>query len=114
MHGLQPDFPAHLTPLERGRLSRLIARLSKDARVTRVRLFGSRARGRSHPGSDIDVAVDLSVGPARDVERWLASEAMEAHDDGMPPLQLVAVYAGQPTRLDRALAREGVVLWARS
>ncbi|HEU4366801.1 MAG TPA: nucleotidyltransferase domain-containing protein [Methylomirabilota bacterium] len=31
-------------------------------------LFGSRARGTEHPGSDADVAVGLTAGAARDVQ----------------------------------------------
>jgi predicted nucleotidyltransferase len=109
-------FPSHLTPFERARLGRLIARLSADPRVVRVRLFGSRARGRSRGNSDLDLAVDLAAPRQREIERWLAETSFDAEDEpSVPPLQLVALFADEPPgRLDGALAREGVELWTRS
>jgi hypothetical protein len=115
MPGNDPRFPTHLTPLERERLSRLISRLAADERVVRIRLFGSRARGRSHPGSDLDIAVDVASPRTREVEGWLAREAMDADELSPPSLQVVGMFAGQPpSRLDHALAREGLLLWTRS
>lgn len=111
-----PRFPRHLTPLERARLERLIERLAADPRVVRVRLFGSRARGRSRPDSDIDVAVDLAVPRSRPTERWLLEAAADTGAvPGEPPLQVVPIFAGEPpTALDRVLAREGIELWTRN
>jgi predicted nucleotidyltransferase len=116
MSALQPHFPPHLTPLERERLGRLIERIAVDPRVVRVRLFGSRARGRSRADSDLDLAVDLAVPRERAIERWLVDASTDsAAAPEAPPLQIVAVFAGEPpSRLDRALVREGIELWTRS
>lgn len=109
-----PRFPPHLTPLERRRLARLIGGIAADPRVVRVRLFGSRARGRSHADSDLDLAVDLAVPRERNLERWLVEASSDA-DPEAPPMQLVAIFAGEPPgRLQRTLAREGIELWTRS
>jgi predicted nucleotidyltransferase len=109
-------FPPHLTPFERERLGRLIERLSADPRVVRVRLFGSRARGRSRADSDLDLAVDFAAPRRREIERWLAETSVDAgYEPNAPPVQLVAMFADEPPgRLDRALAREGLALWTRS
>jgi predicted nucleotidyltransferase len=107
-------FPPHLTPLERARLARLIGCIAADPRVIRVRLFGSRARGRSHADSDLDLAVDLAVPRERDLERWLGEAASDDEPEA-PPLQLVAIFAGEPPgRLGRTLEREGIELWKRN
>lgn len=111
-----PRFPRQVTPLERARLGRLIERLAADPRGVRVRLFGSRARGRSRLDSDIDVAVDLAVPRSRPVERWL----LEATADtgalpGEPSLQVVPIFADEhSTSLDGVLARKGIELWTRN
>lgn len=44
----------------------LRAALESDPRVAFALLFGSRARGTSHPASDVDVAIGLTAGPALD------------------------------------------------
>lgn len=44
----------------------LRAALESDPRVAFALLFGSRARGTSHAGSDVDVAIGLTAGPALD------------------------------------------------
>jgi predicted nucleotidyltransferase len=114
MPGPTLRFPSHLTPLECARLARLIGRIAADPRVLRVRLFGSRARGRARADSDLDLAVDLAVRRGRELERWLAEASFDAELDA-PPLQIVPIYAGEPPgRFDRALAREGIELWTRS
>jgi predicted nucleotidyltransferase len=113
---IHPAFPPHLTPFERARLARLVARLAADPRVTRVRLFGSRARARSRADSDLDLAVDLAVARRREIEAWLADTALGSDEDlAAPPVQIVALFAGEPTaRVARALSREGIELWTRS
>lgn len=109
-------FPPHLTPFERARLGRLIARLAADPRITRVRLFGSRARARARATSDLDLAVDLAVPRQREIEAWLAEASLDADGEPVaPPLQIVPLFAGEPPgRVARALAREGIELWTRS
>ncbi len=116
MSGPQTSFPLHLTPLERVRIARAIERLAAEPRVLRIRLFGSRARGRSRPDSDLDLAVDVAAPRHRDLEGWLAETAFDRDDEPAAPLlQVVPIFAGEPPgRLARALARESIELWTRS
>lgn len=48
-------------------LAALLERARRDRRVLAVMLFGSRARGESTPGSDIDVCLLLEPGPYEDL-----------------------------------------------
>ena len=41
-----------------------ILRIAKEHGATRVRLFGSVARGTAHPDSDVDLLIDLEPGRA--------------------------------------------------
>ncbi len=110
-------FPAHLTPLERGRLQRLLVRLAAEPRLARVVVFGSRARGRSRADSDLDVAVYFASPRNRDLERWLEAQAAACGDEdaGAPELQVVPFFSDEPpSLLDGALKREGIVLWTRN
>lgn len=60
--------------LERAQLASAAEALAAaDPRVEAVYLFGSRARGRTHPGSDVDVAVLLDP-PAPPSERISTQE----------------------------------------
>lgn len=57
-----------LSPGEQALLARFLRRLlaaAEPGSVVRVRVFGSRARGRSHEGSDLDVAVLAAPGADR-------------------------------------------------
>ena len=109
-------FPAHLTPLERARLEHLIGRLATEPRLTRVVVFGSRARGRSRAHSDLDVAVYFSTPRDRHLERWLDKQAGQiAGDADELHLQIVPFFVHEPpSRIHAALKREGIVLWTRS
>ncbi|MEW5889818.1 MAG: nucleotidyltransferase domain-containing protein [Pseudomonadota bacterium] len=114
---LNSRFPAHLTPLERGRLQRLLARLAAEPRLTRVVVFGSRARGRSRADSDLDMAVYFASPRNRDLERWLEAQAAASDDEdsSAPRLQVVPFFSDEPpSRLEAALKREGIVLWTRN
>lgn len=109
-------FPAHLTPLERQRLEQLIGHLAVEPRLARVVVFGSRARGRSHAHSDLDVAVYFSSPRDRQLERWLDDQAeLSSGGTDEPHLQLVPFFTNEPPgRIDAALRREGIVLWTRN
>jgi predicted nucleotidyltransferase len=48
-----------LRPNETEALRALKERLSRDFRLVELRLFGSKARGDSHPESDVDVLIVL-------------------------------------------------------
>jgi predicted nucleotidyltransferase len=55
----------------------LILRQAESFGASNVRVFGSVARGESHPGSDVDLLVDLA--PARSLLTWSAFwQALEA------------------------------------
>lgn len=116
MNALHAHFPSHLTPLERGRLERLLDRLAAEPRLSRVVVFGSRARGRSKEDSDLDLAVYFTSPRSRDLERWLDVQAAASDEDfGAPQLQVVPFFTGEPpSRLDSALKREGIVLWTKN
>lgn len=116
MTTMHADFPPHLTPFERARLEGLLARLTTEPRLSRVIVFGSRARGRSRADSDLDLAVYFKSPRSRELERWLDAQAATPDDNtGSPRLQLVPFFADEPpSRLDNALKREGIVLWTKS
>jgi len=112
-------FPEHLTDLERPLLTALAARLAAASpRIRAIVLFGSRARGRSTPESDLDVAVlvagrrdpkleDRIVAIAADVQ-W------RAPFDGALGLSPLVVFSGEPAgAIRRTLDREGITLWTR-
>lgn len=110
------DFPPHLTPFERARLEGLLARLATEPRLSRVVVFGSRARGRSRADSDLDLAVYFQSPRSRELERWLDAQATTPEEiPDAPRLQLVPFFADEPpTRLDGAVKREGIVLWTKN
>jgi predicted nucleotidyltransferase len=76
--------------------------------VAHAALFGSRARGDAHPGSDIDIMIELEPGTAEDIysyvglKRFVAGlfsapvdvvdrSALKAHL--RPPVESQALYA---------------------
>ncbi len=109
-------FPNHFTPLERQRLAQLIGQLVVEPRLARVLVFGSRARGRSHIHSDLDVAVYFSAPRDRYLQHWLDDQAaLSSTDTDAPHLQVVPFFTNEPpSRLDATLQREGIVLWTRN
>ena len=115
MDRTRTHFPPHLTPFERARSEGLLARLHAEPRLARVVVFGSRARGRSRPDSDLDLAVFSQSPRSRKLERWLDAQASAAGDLDACRLQLVPFFADEPPgRLDAMLQREGIVLWTRN
>lgn len=116
MTATHADFPPHLTPFERACLEGLLARLTPEPRLSRVVVFGSRARGHSRADSDLDLAVYFASPRSRELERWLDAQATASEEDfGTPRLQLVPFFADEPpSRLDGTLKREGIVLWTKN
>jgi predicted nucleotidyltransferase len=112
-------FPDHLTDLERRLLAALVARLSAASmRVRAIVLFGSRARGRSTPESDVDVAVLVAGSRDRKLEDRIVSIAADAQwrppFDGTLRLSPLVIFTGEPAGpLRRTLDREGIALWTR-
>jgi len=112
-------FPDHLTDLERRLLTALVTRLSAaSARISAIVLFGSRARARSTPESDVDVAVLVAGNRDTKLEDRVVSIAAETQwqppFDGMLRLSPLIVFAGERVSpLRRTLDREGIALWTR-
>ncbi len=112
-------FPEHLTDLERPLLAALVARLAPaSAFIRAIVLFGSRARGRSTPESDLDVAVRVAGRRDRKLEDRIvaiaAEEQWRSPFEGVLRLSPLVIFEGEPaTSLGRTLDREGIVLWSR-
>jgi hypothetical protein len=69
-----------LTPGEQDVLRRFCAGLARiEATTRKVAVFGSRAKGRSHANSDLDVAVFLDGEESPAIEQALARLALRAH-----------------------------------
>jgi predicted nucleotidyltransferase len=90
-----------------GRAHSVATELASQFGVTRVVVFGSLARGRAGPGSDVDLLVD-GLPPDR---YW---EAAGVADRIMHPIavDLAAIPAVRPEVLTRALAEGRCILGA--
>jgi hypothetical protein len=109
------------TPLEQDIIRRLATDLAgAGIPARRLRIFGSRARGRSDEHSDLDIAVDLGSprdpGLARRV-RDLGFSLSVRPEGGGPGLrvQLLPLFEGEElTPLARTIAREAETVWTRT
>jgi hypothetical protein len=107
-----------LSPAERSLLRDVVDRLrgaiAAEA-IAGVQLFGSRARGDSHAGSDIDVAVGFrSTDDARRYRRTMsdcAFDAMWARDALDLGLAANPLGPEPPPALCGAIACDGIDLW---
>jgi predicted nucleotidyltransferase len=112
-------FPDHLTELERRLLAAFVARLAAEsARISAIVLFGSRARARSTPESDIDLAVLVTGKRDRRLEDRVVELAAELQwqppFDGLLKPSPLVLFAAEPAgALRRTIAREGITLWTR-
>lgn len=101
-----------ISPWEEGIISVVIRNATEEEGVTRVFLFGSRAVGRSHEGSDLDILVL--------VKRYhpeILDSLKEGLDvDALGYLSLTVLTEEQFAK-DRAFRREilekGIELWSR-
>jgi predicted nucleotidyltransferase len=71
-----------MAPITKYQVFEIIGRLEAEIRalgVSRLAVFGSIARGESHPDSDVDILVQFSPG-SKTFDRFLAlSELLEAN-----------------------------------
>ena len=100
--------------VDRQLLTRLASALEARDEVLEAYLFGSRARGRARPRSDVDVAVYIDEGRARDgvwgYRAQLATELMGAlRTDDVD----VVVLNRAPILLYHRVLRDGVRLFSR-
>jgi predicted nucleotidyltransferase len=89
-------------------IHRLVRLLVEEVGATRVRLYGSRARGDHQPKSDFDLAVDFPPERTSDWRRFLAD-----FDDRPITLQQVDLLDMNrcPPSLRMAVDTEGIVLY---
>ena len=90
-------------------LAAQIAALAADSGAERVLLFGSRARGDSHPRSDIDLAV-FGMPEHAQARFRLALEELPT----LLKCDVVAVHDGLDPELLTNITREGVPLYEQS
>lgn len=108
-----------LSPQEHKLLDALIARLSGLGAVSRIIVFGSRARGRSGEDSDLDVLVLLSRRDPSLVRRIevLKQEALPDIEDffqvNLVPL-VEEEYLRDRGLFRRNVDRDGVTVWKRA
>lgn len=97
-----PGIPAEAS-------TRLLQRLGRCPRINAVWLYGSRAMGREHPGSDIDLCLD---GPELSHNDRL--QLMAEIDDLLLPWSIdLALSSELPDDLAAHVSRVGRCLWRR-
>jgi len=108
-----------LTPGEQDVLRRFCGGLARFGQAPRnVAVFGSRARGNSHAGSDLDVAVFLDADKSLDIERALARLALQAqapYREGAYGIFLkpVALFRDAPNTFLESIKPDLEVVWTR-
>lgn len=121
-----PSVPANhasLTPGELVLLAGFVDRVQAaiaPAKLERITLFGSRARGQSHADSDLDVAVFVTPVAARGPNQQhfahqlaeIADQAQTGWED-LPLLRPILIAADEPINrmLLAAIEADGVQLW---
>ncbi len=105
---------AQLTPLENALLAEFSERVRAlaGARLERIVVFGSRARGGSRADSDLDVAVFVAGNEDRALRAAIYSAAADAaaalEGGDLAPLQPSVIFAGSPrTGFVDIVEREG-------
>jgi predicted nucleotidyltransferase len=97
-------------PSERAAVDAFCARVRAQfgARVRRLALFGSRARGEGHEGSDVDVVVvvdGLTGAEARQIA-YLAGDAMTENGVLLSPFAVSTERMNELRARERLIARE--------
>jgi predicted nucleotidyltransferase len=90
------------------RLERLVGAARQDSQVLAVLLFGSRARGDAHEGSDVDVCLVLEPGTMSPLEVSRKRLDYLVQDN----LDLV-IFQQLPLHVRRRVLQQGKVLFSR-
>jgi predicted nucleotidyltransferase len=96
-----PDIPPAI--------DRLVEQLATQAQVTRVILFGSRARGDHATRSDVDLAVDATTA---DSQIWQQVLDLVERAETLLPIDLVWLPEASP-EIRHEIEREGIMLFER-
>jgi predicted nucleotidyltransferase len=109
------------TPLERSIFKRLADEIrAADLPVTALRVFGSRARGRSRADSDLDIAVEVDCARdpalARRIQALGERVSVQYEDSGHRlRVQTVPMFRGDAAGfLGRTIERELDTVWTRT
>ena len=112
--------PTHrYSPLERAILAQVVEAL-RDLPLRSVAVFGSRARGHSNAGSDLDIAVRLEMGRSREVEQRLyaLAEAVSMEDEDPAyavKVQIVPLFTSDVGGyFERTISAELDPIWTRT
>ncbi len=101
-----PDLE-HRSGLSAETLAQLRAAFAATPSVARAWLYGSRARGRHRPGSDIDLAVEGTLSHTQTIQLL---ERLEALD--LPyKIDLALLHEITDPALHAAIRREGLLLY---
>ncbi len=105
------DERAPVAALDQGALRRLACALRRPGVISAL-LFGSQARGRAGPLSDVDLAVwlDNTLEPDRHGEMALELTDVAAKTIGTGEVQVVVLNRAPPALVQRAI-RDGVRLF---
>lgn len=99
-----PRFP--LDPRDVAEIRRALKPLLEQVQAQLI-LFGSRACGKAHRTSDIDLAVRAE----RAIPDWLLAEMRRRLEESRIPFRIDLIdYATAPEEIKRAIDREGI-LW---
>ncbi len=96
------DIP--LDPRDVAEIRRTLKPLLEQVQAQLI-LFGSRARGKAHRASDIDLAVRAKQA----IPSWLLAQMRERLEESRIPFRVDLIdYAKAPEELKRTIAREGI------
>jgi predicted nucleotidyltransferase len=84
---------------------------SQNGSVRKLWLFGSRAKGGSHSGSDVDIAITLM--PAIGKHDWAAGNYMDFHGDWKRQLEAIVGRHVSLEAIEDNVDLERTLLWTR-
>jgi predicted nucleotidyltransferase len=118
VQGRKPNGASCVEPFPETWRRPIVAWAKSTRGVDELWLFGSRAKGTSRPGSDVDIAVALV--PARGADDWALSDFLAFFSAWRStlgrivrvPVSLTAIVPGTPA--DREVRSTGQIIWKRS